>query len=731
MPVSLPTPHPYPSFAIDSDLTTLDVPRTMRSVSGAAATSKSSTTSRLAALFSKPLYEDPLSAPSPAPAPPPNPAATPPPPTPSDPATPPARPSNLQVPVLVIGKAIRHTEMVRLVGRALDAQLRSGLNRIPGCDEALLERATHFALRVQPPATWKGAVPPATPGLGESLFAASVEEVSDHYQDLMHAGRAEVEQGLAGAGLPTGESIVDSSLEQIEELLTTQLYDRIFATAASGDMAEDEALSERARLLQDELTLSHLGLDFAALGEVEHSIRNALEDVVGEVANKLDKLAHPTVRSPRAKLDCFVEVHQVIVDGLSNLPAIPLKKETTSSQSSVHSPDVEMMSTPARSPAVSIIIPETDAAAAAADDDLLRTPRPAPSVRTSDEPLSSPVALSDDAGPSAREWPLAQPAPASASTQSSRAPSPTKKSSLSSADLILPLLIYSLVQHCPAQLASDLKFVHRFRAQDLFRGEGAYCATGVSAAVEFLVHADALELGLPASSLPSSSASSVIGVGAGPGTKRRLRANNVTQELDQLVDSANHALVGLADGGFKLLFGARGVAPRTIEEVKNVLDGAGNVARSARGGLLRRATNASFSGTGTLSPATDDSLSPTQSRTSDGASPQREMVDFVPKPAGEAEAERDLYAQPETPGAVDDDARSMRSFGSRLREPLATGRGRTGSESDEGGRGDRSIGDRIGDRLTSFSSLGRFAGAGSEGGRAPGSSVGSRVSKAS
>lgn len=89
----------------------------------------------------------------------------------------------------------------------------------------------------------------------------------------------------------------------------------------------------------------------------------------------------------------------------------------------------------------------------------------------------------------------------------------------SSADLILPLLIYTIVTCNPTKLASNLLFIQRFRAESLLQGEQGYCLVNVQAAVSFLENVDVKELGLDAGkvikiSAPGRVERGVRGVGA-------------------------------------------------------------------------------------------------------------------------------------------------------------------------------------------------------------------------
>lgn len=72
----------------------------------------------------------------------------------------------------------------------------------------------------------------------------------------------------------------------------------------------------------------------------------------------------------------------------------------------------------------------------------------------------------------------------------------TIPSSKISADAILPLLIYAVVQANPYKLVSNVLFVQRFRSDHLMRGEGEYCLTNMDAVRAFLTNCDIASLGL-------------------------------------------------------------------------------------------------------------------------------------------------------------------------------------------------------------------------------------------
>ncbi|KAF9155371.1 hypothetical protein DFQ26_009755, partial [Actinomortierella ambigua] len=65
-----------------------------------------------------------------------------------------------------------------------------------------------------------------------------------------------------------------------------------------------------------------------------------------------------------------------------------------------------------------------------------------------------------------------------------------------SADVLLPLLIFSVVKSNPPNLIANLRFIQRFRVQDQLTGEAAYCLTNMMAVVSFLEELDPQALGL-------------------------------------------------------------------------------------------------------------------------------------------------------------------------------------------------------------------------------------------
>ncbi|KAL4871829.1 hypothetical protein BDV12DRAFT_12413 [Aspergillus spectabilis] len=165
--------------------------------------------------------------------------------------------------------------------------------------------------------------------------------------------------------------------------------------------------------------------------------------------------------------------------------------------------------------------------------------------------------------------------------------------SSSSADEILPALIYALVTSPPEgiNIISNLSFIQRFRASSKVDGESAYCLTNLEAAISFLENVDLSELRAdgseegqaktpsndsaplaenitplhPPPEKPTSSISSVTAsadppksIGTepsdalpGPGPAQQGRLNTLFRPPSEVLGAANDAVRNTADQGLK------------------------------------------------------------------------------------------------------------------------------------------------------------------------------------
>ena len=335
--------------------------------------------------------------------------------------------------------------------------------------------------------------------------------------------------------------------------------------------------------------------------------------------------------------------------------------------------------------------------------------------------------------------------------------------STSGADLILPLLIYSVVRSNPPRLTSHLKFSHRFRSESLMRGQASYCLTNFDAVVEFLNHVDVSSLGLssqkvlaatnPSPSLQSSSVSNPPSASSSRPrayTTGRL-SSRLTTEMPGLIDTANSALSGVVDSSYRMVFGPKGLAaiasgvggaaPKSLDEVRGVLNGA---AKGSRIGLpFRRSTSTmTVSGDSFTRPraATTNSsnLDGNAIAQGGGGGPPKEMLDL---PGGSPDVTPSNYSPPSSPPgrptpidsispdtsptkSRDDDQRSIRSISSLIRDTTigrtlgemgstAVGAA-TGGQGANGGTGNSALDERpsFGERLSNIPGLSRFSGGG-------------------
>lgn len=226
---------------------------------------------------------------------------------------------NLEVQILAIDRMLRRSELVKQVARTLDMQVREALKGLDGSEGEVdvADQLCSFVARFQPPPSWSSCFPPPRKSLvhvlrDDSLYASDVDEISDAFQDVMHAARLDLARNICAVSAKDKrrqrkgsegsqsdndvdeldpalvEDRVDVSLEHIERILTVSLYDRIFSCPASGDAAEDEALASRIAALNImDLSLDHLGLDLGGAGGSDgwdasgRTVRDSLEEIVG------------------------------------------------------------------------------------------------------------------------------------------------------------------------------------------------------------------------------------------------------------------------------------------------------------------------------------------------------------------------------------------------------------------------------------------------------------------
>jgi len=196
---------------------------------------------------------------------------------------------------------------------------------------------------------------------------------------------------------------------------------------------------------------------------------------------------------------------------------------------------------------------------------------------------------------------------------------PVPRPNSSSADLILPILIYLIIKANPRRLISNLNYANRFRYHRLVKGEVDYCLVNFGVSCEFIknfVGLDGISIQAaqqdPSDETSSSTPRGSIRAGYGtfPSSMKRSREKFVNNEVEDALIAASRAVSGVLIGGYQKvissalldapaaklgLAGGTRSAPRTLEDVKKLIGSGpggrreGNIGSwSNRVGLLRR-----------------------------------------------------------------------------------------------------------------------------------------------
>lgn len=338
--------------------------------------------------------------------------------------------------------------------------------------------------------------------------------------------------------------------ERIEGLVCRLLYNRIFSPLHSDDARHDEALSSRiAALNLLDLSLDHLGLITRPPGEtVKGEVRKGLAQLVEEVGHELQTLSAATRLTPKEKADVLVKAHQMVVEGLGRLPPVHLRPEGEPYTPPVDDEEEDTgLSTIAedRTPLALRTIPSPPV------PDLVLSASPSGKTEIADP------ALSDSVGtvmPTAEKTddPAEKPKP-----------QPT-----SGADLILPIIIYAVVKANPAQLASQLMYLRRYRSAICLEGEANYAIVNLTAVVEFIEHVQLAELGLGDGSDKVISVEDLSPIGltylddnadaasiASASSRLRGRVFQVGELAGSAAGSANKVITGVVDSSWSALRG--------------------------------------------------------------------------------------------------------------------------------------------------------------------------------
>ncbi|KAI9627564.1 hypothetical protein KEM48_009777 [Puccinia striiformis f. sp. tritici PST-130] len=517
----------------------------------------------------------------------------------------------LTITVRVIDHKLDSVELDQSIARAVSNRIKDGLGSL---EESMLNIIQKFISRLsvskQPSDLFSSTE--ALP-----LHLATNQEIGEVIQEMYHEIDDELEKEYREEieAVETEDEtrmIIDHTLELIEEVICVELYDRIFE-----ESHQDQELSEKiAQLNLLDMTLDHLGLDLERR-EMDDpdgitAIRTGLDEIIKAASIELSRLQDSECRSPRDKVGVYVTVHKLIVDGLSSLPPIPMKREGIPTGVATAA---KMGSTPMKSKCPKRLIgPESwpiprrwiGRCQCLQLCDLYLKIRPLQATLWMPCILASSIYLTPF-------YKLGR--------RSTRVPDPSQptipRPNSSSADLILPILIYLIIKANPNNLISNLNYANRFRYQRLVKGETDYCLVNFSVSCEFIknfVGLDGFEA-LPTTptratrqEIPKGSIQGSYGTFTSSGKRTREKTGN--SEVEDALIAASRAVSGVLMGGYQKvissslldapaarlgLAGGTRTGPRTLEDVKKLIGSGSGGKRegnmsvwSNRVGLLRR-----------------------------------------------------------------------------------------------------------------------------------------------
>ena len=279
------------------------------------------------------------------------------------------------------------------------------------------------------------------------------------------------------------------------------------------------------------------------------------------------------------------------------------------------------------------------------------------------------------------------------------------------------------------------------------RGQASYCLTNFDAVIEFLNHVDVSSLGLSSQKVFAATNPSPSFQPSSTSSSTRPRAYTTGRLSSRLTAEMPAALSAVADSSYRMLFGPKGLsaiasgvggaAPRSLEEVKGVLEGARGRARM--GLPFRRSASVATLPTEAKQTRGREGVVTSLALNGGGADETGQHKEMVDLPGGTPDVPASDYTPPSSPRPItskpapvtdtlspdsspsktrEDDQRSIRSISSMIRDTTI---GRTlgemssttlsaasGSTQGEAGAGDRPS---FRETLSGFTGLGRFGGA--------------------
>ncbi|KAG0187617.1 hypothetical protein DFQ28_006061 [Apophysomyces sp. BC1034] len=295
-------------------------------------------------------------------------------------------------------------------------------------------------------------------------------------------------------GITESSDNVEDSLDTVESFICSKLYDCLFPEPKGDEYLADEALASRiAALSLLDLSLEHLGVILNDPAEID-SINEAFK----AAGIQLQKLISMT--SAKEKIETLVKTHEIIVESLENKyreeTEIGITSKVEQNASSV-SQSNQLTITEAHVPLENSTGKqnERDSDAEKIDNSPSTVLEPVSSGRKLDTDRQSTNSLLAEIPDSILAKPMGN---ESDSLPDEKANVDHQKLGLASADVLLPLLIFTIVKSNPPHILSNLRFIQRFRRPSMISGQSSYCLTNMMAAVSFLETTNFAGLGLSA-----------------------------------------------------------------------------------------------------------------------------------------------------------------------------------------------------------------------------------------
>lgn len=329
-----------------------------------------------------------------------------------------------------------------------------------------------------------------------------------------------------------------------------------------------------------DLSLDHLGLITRPPREQpKGAIAAGLDNLVADVGRELQKLATLPCLTPKDKADVLVQAHKIAVDGLARLPPVELRPEGEPYVSPPEDEDGEEEEEEKEDE--DEVLPAIEEAEHTPEAFEKKASGSVPALQLTtnalDEALSDSVhtVVPPNAAVERTESPIEEKATEELSPATEKAEAPPKPST-SGADLILPLIIYAVVKANPAQLASQLMYLRRYRSAICLVGEASYAIVNLTAVVEFIEHVQLSELGLGDSEDRVMSVEDLSPIGltylddgnadtasiASASSRLRGRVFQVGELAGTAAGSANKVINSVVDSSWSAVRGFMGTTPQ-------------------------------------------------------------------------------------------------------------------------------------------------------------------------